>query len=429
MVEISLGEDQISEEGSVVSTTSRSWSKTLSLLVLGALLVAMAGLLVVPGLTGSGSASADDAESDTSDDDAPTGDTATSDSPTDDSRESGASDSPSPDSRSEAAVLVPEPGDSFPIFEESPGLTMVVRTNDGLALVNTDDGSRRVLPVADYPDEGSEVFGHRFDPALQFESSLVIRNGSGIEAYSLTDDRVVDYGVGGTFWLSRSGDQLHILRGDLWSDSFKPGDRVIDTFGIDHRPLGDSVEIPDKAGAYIFPMGDGLFTSGGNGVYEFRDGSFERITRGSPWAVGRGHVAVHDCDDTLECAMFVVDRATAETASLDLGSVDQVFPLESVRISPNGQHVLFGDEDAQQIKMLGPDGVSAWGLDSNFDLYGDGFQALWTPDSKYLVVRNGQALRVVDVAGQTIAEHRLEDLVLEQVRAVVGVLELGESAS
>jgi hypothetical protein len=168
----------------------------------------------------------------------------------------------------------------------------------------------------------------------------------------------------------------------------------------------------DPAGGFVVDAPGGWFRVTGDGA--------ERITGGALLAIGRDVAVTHECDDTLRCAVVVIDRDTAQRRPLDLdlplgdAGLSAVAPVGAESVSPDGS--------AAFVEVVNPagggTGQPTLGL---LDLTSgavvevgpaqDIDQTVWTPDGRFvLYVKGGKIVAhdrtsgdEVDVAAELIA--------------------------
>jgi len=182
----------------------------------------------------------------------------------------------------------------------------------------------------------------------------------------------------------------------VWNGGQNPTKMVLVDFA--GRPVGvtisaDGQPTPDGAGY--------LMTYLAGGVYDARPGSLQRITSGALLAVGPTRWLTEECDDQHHCTLDVIDRGTGGHRVLGPTS-DRNDPTGV--ISPDGSTaaLLRGDNQSQTAVLhlfdlkSGTDHPTRIVM-SRDEAY-DGAPAVWTPDSRWLLV--------VDVTGRIIAIDR-----------------------
>jgi hypothetical protein len=112
---------------------------------------------------------------------------------------------------------------------------------------------------------------------------------------------------------------------------------------------GDVVALDGLFGELAFqasflPTGEILVTRPG-GVYAVAvGGAVRRLSPGDLLGSGAGHYAVEECDETLQCAQFVIDATTGARSPAALEDVVASGAGDpSTRIAPDGRHVAFRD--------------------------------------------------------------------------------------
>ncbi len=189
----------------------------------------------------------------------------------------------------------------------------------------------------------------------------------------------------------------------VWVDLGDSDSGVVRLSGVDGRPAGHDIPLPDNASGWILPDGGGrplVLTTGG--VYDVRRDGLRRVTTGVVLASGPTGWLVSECDARNVCSAKVVDRRSGQRRSLP------GFPHELDRasgtLSPDGTRVaLVADHGAA--------GSALWLVDlrsgrvDRIDLrslpapYPGSGSVVWAPDGRWVfAVDLGGQVRAVDAA-------------------------------
>jgi len=214
-------------------------------------------------------------------------------------------------------------------------------------------------------------------------------------------------------FLIRDGQPVRPLPGLLvHGGQVFPGPRPGQLWVTDENQESGKMVLVDFAGRRVGvtisadggPTSDGagyLLSYLAGGVYDARPGSLHRITSGALLAVGRTRWLTEECDDRHRCTLDVIDRSTGRHRVLGPTS-DRNDPPGV--ISPDGTTAALLRSDAENpTAILHLFDLEA-GVDhptrivmSRDDSYG-GAPAVWTPDSRWLLV--------VDASGRIVAIDR-----------------------
>jgi hypothetical protein len=182
----------------------------------------------------------------------------------------------------------------------------------------------------------------------------------------------------------------------VWNGGQNPTKMVLVDFA--GRPVGVTISAEGE------PTSDGagyLMTYLSGGVYDARPGSLRRITSGELLAIGRTRWLTEECDDQHRCTLDVIDRSTGRHRVLGPTS-DRNDPPGV--ISPDGTTAALLRSDNQSQTAV----LHLFDLESGADrstrivmsrdeVY-EGPPAVWTPDSRWLIV--------VDATGRIVAVDR-----------------------
>ncbi len=431
VVEVVLGVDRTDTETvdqALVETNPRSFTTLLSALGLVGLLVGL-GVILVPLLTGADSAIPE-----------PTSEPAAVSDPDDSSVDEPAPDGEAPSPSEPAAepqrrrlpgptAVVAGSGLSslevFPLLPESRGLSLVIKSEVGLSVLNADDGSRRMLGFEPF-NQSSEI------ASVVFGSSIVVHDGADAVGYPLAGGPVVEYGRAQDFWVSPDGSELHLTRhiSNSTADRFGPPLEVL-RFGLDSRVIGEPVEVPRSGFTIVFPIGFGQFSLWGGDVYEFVGDGFERIYDANVIAVGVNHLIIQDCDDQLRCASRLFDHRTREPGrEVELGDLNLLQISGELSVSPTGDHVTMqglSPSGEETISIVDTRTGDRWDLPvvvpASYDFLGG---VIWSPDGRYVLSVGTERIHVLDVQAKDIVGYDIDALELGKIRSATTVVDLNE---
>ena len=204
----------------------------------------------------------------------------------------------------------------------------------------------------------------------------------------------------------------------LWVPSSTSDDRMV-LVGMDGRRTGPSIAappqnspvntslfaIPDQTGYLLFP--------GVGGVYDVRPSGTSRVTTGTVLAVGPTRWLTAECNGHSRCRPVVIDRSTGVRYPLNTRLNGVVQSTVGV-ISPDGATVavLVGSPQAR-IEIIDLVTGTAHALPLRIDLsevdMGWAWESMvWSPDSRWLFIANGDLYAVNQRTGQlTNLSHTL----------------------
>lgn len=153
------------------------------------------------------------------------------------------------------------------------------------------------------------------------------------------------------------------------------------TIATDAADINDVLG-PDGAGGIIVELDLG-------GVFVLDESDTpELLTTGELLAVNAQVAYVRECDGTLRCGVFVLDRVSGDRQPIDLSVFDRVGDIDSrgvppgQNISPDGQVVFVRDSDRPNSTMMIDTVEDLWTSVGVVDLASP---IVWTPDSGYAV--------------------------------------------
>jgi hypothetical protein len=204
----------------------------------------------------------------------------------------------------------------------------------------------------------------------------------------------------------------------LWVPSSTNDDRMV-LVGMDGRRTGPSIAappqsspvntslfaIPDQTGYLLFP--------GIGGVYDVRPSGSSRVTTGTVLAVGPTRWLTAECNNHAHCRPVVIDRSTGVRYPLNT-RLSGAVPSTAGVISPDGATVavLVGSPQAR-IEIIDLVTGTAHALPLRIDLsevdLGWAWESMvWSPDSRWLFIANGDLYAVSQRTGQlTNLSHTL----------------------
>ena len=204
----------------------------------------------------------------------------------------------------------------------------------------------------------------------------------------------------------------------LWVPSSTNDDRMV-LVGMDGRRTGPSIAappqsspvntslfaIPDQTGYLLFP--------GIGGVYDVRPSGTSRVTTGTVLAVGPTRWLTAECGSHARCRPVVIDRSTGVRYPLNT-RLDGAVQSSVGVISPDGATaaVLVGSPQAR-IEIIDLVTGTAHALPLGIDLsevdMGWAWESMvWSPDSRWLFIANGDLYAVSRPTGQiTNLSHTL----------------------
>ncbi len=174
----------------------------------------------------------------------------------------------------------------------------------------------------------------------------------------------------------------------------------------DAADLNDIVG-PDGAGGVIVEL-----DLGGIFVLNAAD-TPELLTAGELLAINAQVAYVRECDSTLRCGVFVLDRVTGERLPIDLSAFDRVGDVTSngvpsgQNVSPDGQVVFARDADQPNSTMMIDTAEDLWTSVGEVDLASP---IIWTPESDYAVWLGNGRVTVYERSTRSVRTVNTVDL-------------------
>jgi len=172
---------------------------------------------------------------------------------------------------------------------------------------------------------------------------------------------------------------------------------------LDGKPAGATIDIP-VSGSVFSSDGAGyvLLSGPAGGVWYAKPGTVHRITSGVLLASGPTRWLINECDDGLNCATVLIDRASGarHTVNAEMAAYEQ-----NLAISPDGRTVVV----PRPSDGISSDGLDLLDLDTGLHRPVDvtpngsgqpgGPSFVWSPDSRWLfVVNSGRQVAIVNRA-------------------------------
>jgi hypothetical protein len=188
----------------------------------------------------------------------------------------------------------------------------------------------------------------------------------------------------------------------LWVE----GSEGLSLVTLDGKPTGATIDVPPMGSVQgADGTGYALVTGIAGGAYLAKPGAIHRITSGQLLASGPTRWLTTECDDSLNCALVAIDRASGahHTVESALDSYGQNLGM----ISPDGKTVA-----TQRSDGISSAGIDLYDLDSalhrpvdvnpNGVNQPDGPSFVWSPDSRWLFTVNagGQVMVVNRATGK-----------------------------
>ncbi len=282
------------------------------------------------------------------------------------------------------------------------GLSLIAMTSTGdVAQIDVDSGAvittdgpgiESDAPVTVFPDAAGATFTF-FDKASSVR--FVASERSALEIEGPSPGGFLWPGPeAGTVWQSGEGNVVALELVDAQGTAFGPG---IEFDAVD----GDEVVGSDGRGGVLVELALG-------GVFAI-DASNEpsRVTTGELLAINATAAYVRECDDALQCGVFVVDRVSGARTVVDNTGFDRAGDINS-RSVPAGQNVSPDDtiafvrdaNDPTRCLMIDTTASrSAWTGVPCAAPYGP---ILWTPDSGYAVWLSEGAITIYDRSSRSV---------------------------
>jgi hypothetical protein len=264
------------------------------------------------------------------------------------------------------STTVPAVLPGAPLAGEPTGWVVALRADQRSVLIDLDSGEVRQLDA---------------EPVAAVTGGLIVRHGIGIELWPAPFDGSGARSLGG----ADVGDVLPAGDAGVWMFEYLGNSetQVVRLVGLD-----GAVRLEDELPPRVWGVGvlDGRLVvqaSGGTYLLDL-DGSFRRLSVGTPMWVGPDRVYVEECGDRLRCEMVEIGP---DGEILDAGELPD-FPFGTLAVvSPDGQ-VAWIDYSAAGLVRLGARELQVGG-----DVHAMGF----SPDSRWLVVATGDGrVRLVD---------------------------------
>ncbi len=203
----------------------------------------------------------------------------------------------------------------------------------------------------------------------------------------------------GGWWPPLTSGDAAFWRAEFEQPSGQPF-RLVETL-LDGTETGAVIELDGFYPQMADPLG-GVVVQAPGGYYSLTPDSRERMTVGQLHALGRRRALVHECDERLECGVFVVDRESGARERLQLD------PEFETQLQAAGvawwafARPLSPDENALVVITFGHTGPMMGVLDLSSGSYTElgGFenepQAAWGPAGRYLYWVDGGRIMVFD---------------------------------
>jgi hypothetical protein len=198
--------------------------------------------------------------------------------------------------------------------------------------------------------------------------------------------------------------------GTLWTLRSDPTNGRIEGMELvafDGEPLGRSV---DLRGWYPMQsdLAGGVLVQTGSGVYSLSEAGARRVADGEIAGTGANHFLVRECDDTLECGLFVIDRNSGERRQVPDIRVDGMTQYwgwagtDAASVSPDGTAaILFGLDGGMPNAAL-VETVSGAHVELT-SMNNGAWSVAWSDDSRFVAYTDNSGLRVYDrTTGETI---------------------------
>lgn len=201
----------------------------------------------------------------------------------------------------------------------------------------------------------------------------------------------------------------HASPGLFWAFGTDGGDRRAIEIDISGAATGPVVSLPGTP-LFADPTGAGMVVTAPGGTYVAGRSTNTRITTGQLLALGRSRALAYECDDALQCAHVVIERATGTRRPIELA-----FPpgttIEAVAAWTTAQP-FNADEDAALVLVFDErTGVPPQGgiIDLETGEFtevtgrGDSAVMRWAPDSRSVLWLDRGRLRLFDrVTGESV---------------------------
>jgi hypothetical protein len=264
----------------------------------------------------------------------------------------------------------------------SAGIELIAITVTGdIAEIDVDSG-------AVVTTEGQEPDGT--SPAIVFVDAV----GAVITSYDDTESLRFDAGTGTVSATDAQESRGPLIFGQSSTSIWRYGDGDVEFELVD--PLGSPLDISidiDSDG-----QGDLVGSDGAGGILIGRDlgGVFvltapdqaERLTSGEVLAINAQTAYVRECDASLRCGVFIVDRATGDRVPIELSILDRAGDIDGGRVpsgqnvSPDGQVVFVRDVERPSQAMMIDAAEDLW---TAAQLVDTASPIIWTADSGYAV--------------------------------------------
>lgn len=217
---------------------------------------------------------------------------------------------------------------------------------------------------------------------------------------------VRDYGDGGAGYVVPDGKPAQPLPRRLKSaDEIYPGpsDRLWVTT---HRGRTSTTQLTDLRGrpvrdtrgssqfenlGSLQPDGfGGVLVASAGGYYELTPKGPRRVTRGLVLATGRSHLLTADCNSTLECSRYLVDRTSGEQRRL--GTVPANSYADGT-VSDDGRYAAlwtWGRNGGGRLRVVDLRTDKTITQHSDAEWMGDSGSLIWLPDNRLVGIQNGE---------------------------------------
>lgn len=210
-----------------------------------------------------------------------------------------------------------------------------------------------------------------------------------------------------------AGDQWSLLpiagTDEFWRAGNQQGFEVGLTYervNIDGEVLGPPIDMPWRSWAIAADPNGGVVTTYGGKIYRVDESGATQLATGDLLGISTGVLVVRDCDERLQCGLFVVDRATGERAAVPpdpsfgaearYESLVSWGPSRRSFVSPDDRSLVVAAFDDSSVQ-LGLVDLETGMLTRLGDAY-FGNAVEWSPDGRFLFVIVSGVISVVDRA-------------------------------
>jgi hypothetical protein len=192
----------------------------------------------------------------------------------------------------------------------------------------------------------------------------------------------------------------------VWAETRAGTGSALSLLTLDGRSAGTQLAIPKDAAVQASDRAGDVLISGTGGTYDSRPDGLRRVTSATLLAAGPTRWLTQECDASYRCAATVTDRGAGQRRSLAT-SLDG-YQQDPGAISPDGRTAALPQPNGQgslnlHLLDLASGALRVTGVTTSPDRTGGARSLVWSPDSRWLFVADGDGrLVALSSTGQVV---------------------------